>query len=229
MEAANVDAVEDASFLAECDALEGAAACKKKLDRLIAEKQKEIREAKKSRGRGGDEFTGGRMSKEKQDEENKRQAELSRLQDGLLPGEQNRPPPPSNRDLLASAAAHSTDHAGGVRGRHQGRGAIGILLPPFSGTIHTCRFVRRLMRHVCPAPLLIMRELRDVCGVFSQMTRPVTKRPFFSSGWRGIVQSSEAPRIRCPGPPVGQPTPTILPHNRCSAKWPRHLPVPPHI
>ena len=141
MEAANVDAVEDASFLAELDALEGAAARKKKLDRLIAEKQKEIREAKKSRGRGGDEFTGGRMSKEKQDEENKRQAELSRLQDGLLPGEQNRPPPPSNRDLLASAAA----------------------------------------------------------------------------------------RIRCPGPPVGQPTPTILPHNRCSAKWPRHLPVPPHI
>lgn len=125
MEPTNADEVEDASFLAELDALEGAAARKKKLGRLIAEKQTEIREAKKSRRKGGDEFTGGRMPKEKQSEENKRQADLSRLQDGLLPEEQNRPPSPSNRDLLASAAAHPTDHAGGMRGRHQGRGAVG--------------------------------------------------------------------------------------------------------
>ena len=50
------------------------------------------------------------------------------------------------------------------------------------------RYFRRMMRMVCPSPLIIMRELRDTFEVFALMVDPETKRFFFSPGWRSVLQ-----------------------------------------
>ena len=105
--------------------LEAAGQREVELKRLMREKQTEIREAKKQRRQGGANFSGGRMSKKEQNAENMRRDELKRLEEGLLPGEPDRTPAPTTRDLFSSAAAHSTDHAGGTAQRYPGRVPVG--------------------------------------------------------------------------------------------------------
>ena len=53
-------------------------------------------------------------------------------------------------------------------------------------------YFRKLMRQVCPAPLIIMCGIRDVCVVFSNMIDPETLKPFFIPGWRKPVDSQIA-------------------------------------
>ena len=91
--------MEDELFLAEVANLEAAGQREVELKRLIREKQTEIREAKKQRRQGGTNFSVGRMSKREQNAENMRRDELKRLEEGLLPGEPDRTPAPTTRDL----------------------------------------------------------------------------------------------------------------------------------
>ena len=50
------------------------------------------------------------------------------------------------------------------------------------------RYFRRMMRQVCPPPLVIMRGIKDVCEVYSHMTDPDTKRRFLNPDWRTVLK-----------------------------------------
>ena len=49
------------------------------------------------------------------------------------------------------------------------------------------KYLRSMMRQMCPPPLTIMLELHTLCEIFSSMICPVTNRMFFIPSWRSLL------------------------------------------
>ena len=84
---------EDAAYDAACVRLADVAERESTIQALIHEKQRWLRDEKESRKKFGANFTGGRPSKTLLENRRAVEAELSHLQQGLLPDE-SKPAPP---------------------------------------------------------------------------------------------------------------------------------------